>query len=118
MKHSAEYDEYIQSPEWRQKSRDCQLLTRSRCILFPWKNSYCSHHLTYRNLKQELVIRDIVPLSAEAHTFIHFGWGGILWNDRHYREIINWVLRLLFLGWLGGGIGWAILIALFIRVVI
>lgn len=118
MPHSAEYTEYMQSLEWKKRSGDCQLLTRSRCILFPWKNTYCSHHLTYRNLKDEKPIRDIVPLSLEAHHFVHFGWGGILWNDRTYRQATNWVLRFLLVGWLGGGIGWAILFALIFRVVI
>lgn len=68
--YSEDYKEYINSLEWRRKSRTFRAWTK-KCCLFPWKKATCSHHVHYGNLGNEWLIRDCVPLSNEAHLIVH-----------------------------------------------
>ena len=77
MARSAEYTFYIQSVNWRKKSNSILAITDNRCALHPWKRATHAHHLHYKNLWNEWVIRDCVPLSPEAHELIH---QDIFWN--------------------------------------
>lgn len=90
-----EYLDYIMSPEWRKKSKHVQQMTSNHCILFPWLKSNHAHHLTYRNLKREIPVRDIVPLSKVAHSIIHWR---VFWKSP-LRPWINFLLRLLMSFW-------------------
>ena len=90
MGHSPEYLNYINSSEWKDKSKKCQGLTRKHCILFPWLKSRHTHHLTYKNMKSEIPIRDTVPLSVTAHKIIHWR---IFWKNKKVRLYINYFLR-------------------------
>jgi hypothetical protein len=71
MARSTEYTLYIQSVNWRKKSNSVLAATGKRCALWPWKRATHAHHLHYKNLRNEWVIRDCVPLSPEAHKLIH-----------------------------------------------
>ena len=111
MAHSPEYRNYIQSPEWRKKSNFyCKTLTGGRCVLFPWLRSSHGHHLTYRNLRNEWAIRDVVPLSPIAHKIIHWH---IFWKTP-LRGVVNFWLRVSTIGWLFGGMGWIAVLLLYI----
>lgn len=77
MGRSVEYTSYIQSIDWRKKSNSVIAATGKRCALHPWKKATHSHHLHYKNLRNEWVIRDCVPLSPQAHKLIHLD---IFWN--------------------------------------
>ena len=77
MARSAEYTSYIQSIEWRGKSNSFLAATGRRCVLYPWKRATHSHHLHYKNLRNEKIVRDCVPLSPQAHKLIH---RDIFWN--------------------------------------
>jgi len=77
MARSAEYTSYIQSSDWRKKSNSVIASTGKRCALNPWKKATHSHHLHYKNLRNEWVVRDCVPLSPDAHKLIH---QDIFWN--------------------------------------
>ncbi len=101
MARSPEYNAWVVSPQWRAKSRRYCRSTQNTCVLFPWRTATHSHHLTYRNLTRELLIRDCVPLSREAHRLIHCH---LLWQTG-LRQPTNWILRGLCLLWLGGGVG-------------
>ncbi len=90
-KYSNEYREYLISPQWRIKANKCLRLSKNKCALTGKKATHC-HHLSYNNLKGELPVRDVVPLSAVAHRFIHC-W--LLWKTP-LRMITNWLLRVLF----------------------
>lgn len=91
-----EYLMYIMSSEWRQKSLNVQRMTQNHCILFPWLLSNHAHHLTYRNMKREMPIRDIIPLSRKAHSLVHTP---LLWKS-WLRPWINFLLRLLMVFWI------------------
>ena len=91
--YSSEYISWINSKDWKVKSRKCQALTIKSCILFPWLDSRHTHHLTYRNMKSERPIRDTVPLSVMAHKLIHLR---IFWKTG-LRKYINYFLRFLMI---------------------
>ena len=91
MGYSKEYISWINSKEWKSKSRKCQSLTNNHCILFPWLNSRHCHHLSYRNMTREIPVRDTVALSATAHNIVHWK---IFWKNKKVRPYINYVLRL------------------------
>jgi hypothetical protein len=95
MGYSNQYLTYVHSPEWKNKSKSCQQLTKNHCVVFPWLKSNHCHHLTYKNLKNEIPIRDTVPLSKTAHSIIHWG---IFWKTP-LRLPINYLLRLLTIIW-------------------
>jgi len=90
MGHSPEYLNYINSSEWKDKSKKCQFLTRKHCILFPWLSSRHTHHMTYRNMKSEIPIRDTVALSVTAHKIVHWR---IFWKNKKVRPYVNYFLR-------------------------
>mgnify|MGYP001794131465 FL=1 len=92
MPYSKEYINWINSSEWKAKSKKCQGLTRKHCILFPWLKSRHCHHLTYRNMKQEIPVRDTVALSVTAHKIIHWR---IFWKVKKVRPYVNYFLRFL-----------------------
>lgn len=91
-----EYLAYIMSSEWRKKSLNVQRMTQNHCILFPWLPSNHAHHLTYRNMKREMPVRDIIPLSKKAHSLVHIP---LLWKSP-LRPWINFLLRLLMIFWI------------------
>lgn len=91
MGYSQEYLNWINSTEWKAKSRKCQGLTRKHCILFPWLKSRHCHHLTYRNMKSEIPIRDTVALSVTGHKIIHWR---VFWKNKKVRPYINCFLRI------------------------
>lgn len=95
MAHSKNYLAWIQSPEWKAKSKKCQSWTKYHCIVFPWLKSRHCHHLTYKNMKNEVPIRDIVPLSKIAHSIIHWR---IFWKSP-LRPWANTILRVLMVLW-------------------
>lgn len=88
MGHSPEYTNWINSQEWKTKSKKCQQLTRKHCILFPWLSSRHCHHLHYRNMTTEIPIRDIVALSVTAHKIIHWS---LFWKNKKVRPYINYI---------------------------
>lgn len=88
--HTPEYTNYISSIEWRNKSKFCQTLTHKHCIIFPWLKSRHGHHLTYKNMKSEIPIRDTVPLSVTGHNIIHLN---IFWRNKKNRVWVNYFLR-------------------------
>jgi hypothetical protein len=116
MARSTEYTLYIQSVNWRKKSNDVLASTGKRCALRPWKRATHAHHLHYKNLRNEWVVRDCVPLSPEAHTLIHqdkfWNLNGNARTPSPLRPIISNYLRFStvclmilnpFLNWMGKG---------------
>lgn len=91
MSHSPKYSHYIRSHQWRAKSKRAIARTKGRCCLFPWQKANHTHHLTYRNLGKELLIRDVVPLSKVAHKIVHCR---LLWRSP-LRKLVNYWLRLI-----------------------
>lgn len=99
MARSPEYTSYIQSAAWREKSNQVISATGKRCALTPWKRATHAHHLHYKNLRSEWVVRDCVPLSPQAHKLIHWD---IFWNlkgNRHtpspLRPLVSNYLRVV-----------------------
>lgn len=70
MARSVEYTSYIQSVNWRKKSNSVLAATGNRCALHPGNEQH-AHHLHYKNLRNEWVVRDCVLLSPDAHKLIH-----------------------------------------------
>ena len=100
-KHSSEYTKYIQGQEWKKTSNFVIWLTGGYCVLHPWKKASHTHHMTYKNMKHELPIRDCVPLSKNAHAFIHQDRFWNLNNDSQtpspLKVWVNWGLRIMML---------------------
>lgn len=99
MNRSNEYKNYIYSPQWRQKSNYILKITGHKCSLFFWLKATHVHHLHYKNLGNELIIRDCVPLSPKAHKIIHYN---IFWNldgnnktPSPIRPFLSFYLRLI-----------------------
>lgn len=95
MARSQKYYQYINSPKWKEKSKSCQQLTNNHCVVFFWLKSKNTHHLTYKNLGNEIPVRDLVPLSLIAHWFVHLA---IFWKTP-LRKLTNIFLRLLMIIW-------------------
>jgi hypothetical protein len=87
---SPEYREYMQSFVWHEKSNKCKNATKRICVLFPWLKANHSHHLTYKNFKKEVIVRDIVPLSKVAHKIVHIE----LFYNTKIKLMVNYYLRI------------------------
>lgn len=97
MGQSPQYKRYIYSQEWRSRTANYRLRTGGRCVLLPWLVARDTHHLTYRNLENELYIRDCVPLSRTAHDWIHHSKiGQWFWLDiKNRRRKMNFAIRIM-----------------------
>ena len=67
------YYSYMNSNEWKNKSRKFRRKTGDRCQIFPWLKAESSHHATYENLGSEQWNIDCIVVSQSAHKLIH-GW--------------------------------------------
>lgn len=97
------YQDYLNSPEWKKKTKLARESTHYRCTLFPFLKADLTHHLTYDNVEYEWIWRDIVPLSSYAHGLVHSLLGRKL--DHSLTPFFNALLRSLYplvvvLGWL------------------
>lgn len=97
---SENYQSYIRSRDWYSKSANFQSRTGNRCALFPWLTATDAHHLTYKNLGNEMYVRDCVPLSRYAHNLIHNSMLSVLlWQGKGkkgtapLRTPFNYILR-------------------------
>ncbi len=75
---SLEYNKYIKSSEWYNKHPDWLRAVGFRCGLFPWVRigngkRYNCHHMNYKNLGNERLRKDVVPLCPFAHDFVIHG---------------------------------------------
>ncbi len=73
-----EYVSYIQSHEWYSKHPVWLKKVSYRCTLFPWikigkGHKYACHHMNYKNLGNEHLGRDVIPVSPFAHNFVIHG---------------------------------------------
>ena len=102
-KPKVNYQSYIHSREWQQKSRKYRGIMFNRCSVFPFLKSGSTHHMTYSNLGREVLLRDCVPLSNTTHYYIVHPIAR-LFHKKHdihsVRFFVNWLLlRPLFLFW-------------------
>jgi len=72
------YHTHIKSNDWYAKHPVWLKAVVYRCSMFPWikigrGRKYRIHHLHYRNLGNERLRRDVVPLCPFAHDFIIHG---------------------------------------------
>ncbi len=92
---SNEYYEYLNSAEWHRKSRFFQGVMQNRDCVFPFLKTQDAHHMTYRNLKHEVFLRDVVPLNKTFHLKILHPFMR-LWHRKHdlpfLRFWVNWLL--------------------------
>ena len=117
-KAKVEYQSYIHSREWQQKSRKMRGIMSDRCAVFPFLKSNNTHHMTYANLGREVLLRDCIPLNGFVHNGIVHPIAR-LFHRRHdihsVRFLLNWlVLRPSLMFWLtvfGFASLWAMLIS-------
>ena len=73
--HSPEYEAYIASPAWAEVKRRRLLIDGGLCVMCkrPVGNGlkWETHHLHYRNLGHEDVIKDVCTLCVDCHDKIH-----------------------------------------------
>lgn len=95
----AGYDAYIRSHEWIKRSRAVRALTLNSDALIPFLPAHDAHHMTYNNFRNELPIRDLIPLNHDLH---------ILWlhkkvigsHQNSHEWLINLGLRTVMIFWL------------------
>lgn len=72
---SAFYQEYIRSPEWEEKKRQRMEIDGFRCVMCGRSIDHCRtmqvHHVTYRNLGHEDVMRDLCTVCGSCHKKLH-----------------------------------------------
>lgn len=69
----------MHSPEWRHKRGERMRLDNNRCCMCGTYNDLEVHHLHYRNLGREDIIKDLVTVCVDCHKKIHALY------DRQYR---------------------------------
>ena len=80
MQKKINYHYYINSYEWKNKSRKFKRKTGYKCQIFPWLKAESSHHTTYKKLGCEKWNIDCIVVSRVAHKFIH-GWLAGSWRE-------------------------------------
>lgn len=64
------YEDYIKSPEWKQKSDDAKARAGFKCQLCGNRKELTTHHNTYRNLGHEPP-EDLIVLCWKCHKTFH-----------------------------------------------
>jgi hypothetical protein len=96
-----DYHQYIISQEWRSQHPNWLKAVGYRCTLFPWieigkGKPYSIHHLHYRNLGNERLGRDVLPVSKFAHEKIVHGLlsgGKSAGKQRNYPNLAQCVVH-------------------------
>ena len=68
---SAEYLDYIESDEWREKAELRKKIDGYRCVMCGAREGLQVHHRNYKKLGCEDVMRDLVTLCPDCHTMVH-----------------------------------------------
>ena len=73
------YYSYIKSDNWYSKHRTWLDAVGDYCTMLPWVrigkgHRYAIHHMNYKNLGDEKLGRDVVPLCPFAHDYIIHGF--------------------------------------------
>lgn len=77
-KRFVDYQTYITSDKWYSKHRTWLAAVGNYCTMFPWVRlgngyRYVIHHMNYKNLGDECLGRDVVPLCPFAHDYVIHG---------------------------------------------
>lgn len=71
---NSEYTEYLRSEEWQKKREQRIQIDDGRCVFCGEKVAHpVVHHLTYRNIGNEDVWKDICTVCDDCHALIHTG---------------------------------------------
>ena len=69
------YDEYLQSDEWKAKAEARRIIDNNRCVICECIgtnfNKLNCHHISYRNIYNEDIERDLVTVCNTCHLSIH-----------------------------------------------
>ena len=65
------YYEYLESAEWRKKRADRILVDGGACRICGAKSELQIHHITYDNVYNEDIYRDLITLCRRCHHRIH-----------------------------------------------
>ena len=89
-----QYDEYLKSPQWQAKRSERLKMDNYTCQRCGYRkdiNCYSwfeIHHLTYKNVGNEDVARDLITLCPECHKEVEAGKGAYTYKNliAKYRE--------------------------------
>lgn len=69
------YQAYIKSDAWRAKAQERMRVDHFRCVMCGRSADHCRtlqvHHVTYRNLGHEDVMRDLCTVCGSCHKKLH-----------------------------------------------
>lgn len=69
------YQEYIRSEAWREKAQERMRVDHYRCVMCGRSVDRCKslqvHHVTYRNLGHEDVMKDLCTVCGSCHQKLH-----------------------------------------------
>lgn len=91
---SEQYNQYLRSEEWRKKSYKRMEIDNFRCVMCgcmgTHDNPLQTHHLSYKNLGQENVYRDILTLCKSCHKATHRMMSRVTGYNRDGSERHGW----------------------------
>lgn len=100
-KNKEEYNKYLLSKEWQAKRLACFKLYGKRCYLCQSEKKIHVHHRTYKNLYDEDVEKQLIPLCEKHHSFLHKYclqnkltiWNGTIKYFKYFQRIGKSVSR-------------------------
>jgi hypothetical protein len=82
-KDKSQYHKYLLSPEWQRKRLECFAIYGRCCHLCQSTKEVHVHHRTYKNLMNENVEKELIPLCKKHHKSLHKfcdDQGQTIWN--------------------------------------
>lgn len=76
------YLDYIKSDAWKERAAKRKDLDGNRCARCGAKERLHTHHINYRNFRNEDVEKDLITLCADCHEYVHQNKNA-LQNRRH-----------------------------------
>lgn len=65
------YLDYIKSDAWKERAAKRKDLDGNRCARCGAKERLHTHHINYRNFRNEDVEKDLITLCADCHEYVH-----------------------------------------------
>lgn len=69
-----EYNDYMSSPEWRQKAQQRLQIDQHRCQMCGRgtdETPLSVHHITYQTFRRENPLKDLITLCPQCHEAVH-----------------------------------------------
>ena len=85
------YKSYLTTKHWKEIKRECKEIGLFEKCIICGKKSRDIHHLNYKNLFNEDILKDLVPLCGKCHKMVHEKM-----KAQEYKDLTMYAFKQIF----------------------